>query len=58
MKRIDRMTQRKRISLMKIRKNAYRMEIVQKDNSSRNCKKCEVSFKNQEKFQKAFNRRP
>ena len=32
--------------------NAYRMEIVQKDNSSRNCKKCEVSFKNQEKFRK------
>ena len=28
------------------------MEIVQKDNSSRNCKKCEVNFKNQEKFRK------
>ena len=32
--------------------NAYRMEIGQKDNSGRNCKKCEVSFKKQEKFRK------
>ena len=32
--------------------NAYRMKIVQKDNSSSNCKKCEVSFKKQEKFRK------
>ena len=28
--------------------NAYRMKIVQTDNSNSNCKKCEVSFKKQE----------
>ena len=32
--------------------NAYRMEVVQKDNSSSDCKKCEVNFKKQEKFRK------
>ena len=32
--------------------NAYRIEIGQKDNSGRNCNKCEVSFKKQEKFRK------
>ena len=32
--------------------NAYRMEVVQKDNSSSYCKKCEVNFKKQEKFRK------
>ena len=31
---------------------AYRIEIGQKDNSGRNCNKCEVSFKKQEKFRK------
>ena len=30
--------------------NACRMKIVQTDNSNSNCKKCEVSFKKQEKF--------
>ena len=32
--------------------NAYRMEVVQKDNSSSDCKKCEVNFKKQEKFRR------
>ena len=30
--------------------NAYRMKIVQTDNSNSNCKKCEVSLKKQETF--------
>ena len=32
--------------------NAYSMEVVQKDNSSSYCKKCEVNLKKQEKFRK------
>ena len=32
--------------------NAYRMENVQKDNSSRNCKKCEVSLRTKKNFRK------
>ena len=34
--------------------NAYRMKIVQTDNSNSNCKKCEVSFKKQENSREHF----
>ena len=50
MKRVDKMTQRKEDIINESLENAYRIKFVQKDNSNSNCKKCEVSFKKQEKF--------
>ena len=52
MRKVERMTQRKRMSLTKVWKMLMVWKLLKRATSSSYCKKCEVNFKKQEKFRR------